>query len=102
MELPTEQSNGPHPIIQLSGYLFQKVTVDSVQSVNGTVYETLFIAAYKNSEWIFIDSLAKKLPKIIWLCFAKEPIMFSPSRTGLYKVFGLLSCVVCSVSYLLL
>ena len=52
MEQPVEQSNGPRPIIQLSGYLFQKVTVDSVQSVNRTIYETLFIAAYKNSELV--------------------------------------------------
>ena len=53
MELPVEQSNGPSPIIQLSGYLSQKITVASVQAVNGTVYETMFIAAYKNSELVF-------------------------------------------------
>ena len=54
MEQPVEQSNGPRHIIQLSGYLFQKVTVDSVRFVNRTTYETLFIAAYKNSELVAV------------------------------------------------
>ena len=51
MQSAAEQSNGNRPIIQLSGYTFQRVAVDSVQAVDGTTYETLFIAAHKSGEF---------------------------------------------------
>lgn len=51
MQSAAEQSNGNRPVIQLSGYTFQRVTVDSVQAADGTTYETLFIAAHRSGEF---------------------------------------------------
>lgn len=51
MQSAAEQSNGNRPVIQLSGYTFQRVAVDSVQAADGTTYETLFIAAHRSGEF---------------------------------------------------
>lgn len=41
------QSNGNRPLLQLSGYAFRKLIVDSVQALDGVTYEVMFIAAQK-------------------------------------------------------
>jgi len=54
MQSAAEQSNGNRPVIQLSGYTFQRVTVDSVQAADGTTYETLFIAAHRSGNIVLL------------------------------------------------
>ena len=45
MEPTATQSNGDRPLLQMSGYAFQRVIVDSVQALNGVTYEVMFITA---------------------------------------------------------
>ena len=50
MESVVKQSNGPHPLLQLSGYLFHKIVVDQVDDVNGTQREVMFVTAHRDGK----------------------------------------------------
>ena len=41
------QSNGNRPLLQMFGYTFRRVVVDSVQALGGATYEVMFIVAQR-------------------------------------------------------
>lgn len=62
MEAVARQSNGPHPLLQLEGYVFRKIVVDQMTDANGTRHEVMFVTAYKDGKscyyaFYFIDHL---------------------------------------------
>ena len=58
MESPVAQSNGPSPLLELSGYTFRKIVVDQVVDADGTRHEVMFVTAHKNGKLYIINMQA--------------------------------------------
>ena len=58
MESPVAQSNGPSPLLELSGYTFRKIVVDQVVDADGSRHEVMFVTAHKNGK-LYIISICK-------------------------------------------
>ena len=50
MDNAARQSNGPHPLLKMEGYVFRKIVVDQVTDANGTRHEVMFVAAYNDGK----------------------------------------------------
>ena len=50
MERTARQSNGDSALLQLSGYTFQQLVVDTVTGLDGSTHEVMFIGGHHNGK----------------------------------------------------